>query len=332
MKWGVLGCANIARSAIIPAILSVKGNQLVAAASRRLTTSTLVAKEFNCIPIEGYGRLLDREDIDAVYVPLPTGLHYEWVMKALEAGKHVLVEKSAGTTLEESIAMVAKAREKGLALVENFQFLHHSQHQYVKDLLAQNEIGEMRCFRSAFGFPPFDLKSNIRYQAKLGGGALLDSGAYVLRATSFICGSGLEVRAAQLKNHASFGVDWYGGAFLSHNETGLFSEIAFGFDNYYQCNYEIWGSAGRIVSTRAFTSKPGFLPSVILEKNGSIEEIVLPSDNHFVNMIKHFELIVEQRSFETEWAQLLEQATMISELRRCAGNSAPFKCQVADKP
>ena len=332
MKWGVLGCADIARSAVIPAILSVDGQQLVAVASRHLATAALVAKQFNCIPIEGYSRLLDREDIDAVYVPLPTGLHYEWVMKALEAGKHVLVEKSAATTLHESTAMVVKAREKGLALVENFQFLHHAQHRYVKDLLAQHEIGELRCFRSAFGFPPFDFNKNIRYQADLGGGALLDSGAYVLRATSFICGSGFEVRAAKLNNHPTLGVDWYGGAFLSHKETDLFSEIAFGFDNYYQCNYEVWGSAGRIVNTRAFTAKPGFSPSILLEKNGKTEEIVLPPDNHFVNMIRHFELIIEQRSFETEWAQLLEQATLINQLRRCAGDSAPFQCQVAGKP
>jgi predicted dehydrogenase len=323
MKWGVLGCANIARSAVIPAILSVENSHLVAVASRHLLNAQLFAAKFNCIPLEGYSQLLDRQDIDAVYIPLPTGLHYEWVMKALEAGKHVLVEKSASATIEESTAMVIKAREKGLALVENFQFLHHSQHQYVKNMLAENEIGEIRSFRSSFGFPPFDLKNNIRYQQELGGGALLDSGAYALRATSFICGSGFEVRAAQLKNHDSFGVDWYGGAFLSNNETGLFSEIDFGFDNYYQCKYEIWGSNGRIVSTRAFTAKSDFSPSIFLEKNGETQEIVLSSDNHFINMIRHFELIVEQRRFETEWAQLLEQSRLISQLRKCAEASVP---------
>jgi predicted dehydrogenase len=198
-------------------------------------------------------------------------------------------------------------------------------------MLGQNEIGEIRCFRSSFGFPPFDLKSNIRYQSPLGGGALLDSGAYTLRATSFMCGSGFEVRAAQLMNHEFFNVDWYGGAFLSHNETGLISEIAFGFDNYYQCNYEIWGSTGRIVSTRAFTAKSDFSPIILLEKNGETKEIVLPPDNHFVNMIRHFVQIVEKRCFETEWKQLLEQSNLVSQLRRVAGDSSRYKHKIINK-
>lgn len=328
MRWGVMGCANIARRSVIPAILSVTGNRLIAVASRSEANAGTVAATFNCVPVVGYDELLEREDIDAVYIPLPTGLHYEWVIKALEADKHVLVEKSAAVTLGEAKAMVAKAREKGLALVENFQFLHHAQHRYVKDLLTSGEIGELRCFRSTFGFPPFAQTNNIRYQAELGGGALLDAGAYVLRATSFLCGPGFQVSAAHLQNHASYGVDWYGGAFLTNKEGGLFSEVAFGFDNYYQCNYEIWGSMGRIISTRAFTAKPDFSPTILLEKEGKTQEIALPPDDHFVNMIRHFKQIVERRSFETEWAQLLEQATLVSEVRRCADDPAPVPASV----
>lgn len=315
MKWGVLGCANIALREVIPAIISVKGNKLVAVASRNLETAQVFASKFNCIPVEGYSRLLERSDIEAVYVPLPTGLHYEWVMKALEADKHVLVEKSAGATLEESAEMVAKAKEKKLALVENFQFIHHSQHRYVKELLSRHEIGELRCFRSAFGFPPFNTNKNIRYKPHLGGGALLDSGAYVLRATSFICGNGLKVRAAQLNNNEEFGVDWYGGAFLSDNESGLFSEVAFGFDNHYQCNYEIWGSTGRIIINRAFTAKPEFSPTILIERDRRSQEIQLPPDNHFLNMIKYFQLKIEQNNFEIEYEQLLDQAKMINDVR-----------------
>jgi predicted dehydrogenase len=318
MKWGVLGCANIAQRSVIPAIVSVKGNRLVAVASRSGDKARDVAQKFGCTPITGYAELLKREDIEAVYVPLPTGLHHEWVIKALDAAKHVLVEKSAAVTLREADAMVAKAREKKRALVENFQFVHHAQHRHVRDLLARNVIGELRCFRSAFGFPPFEEDSNIRYQADLGGGALLDAGAYVLRATSFLCGPGFEVAAAHLQHHARHGVDWYGGAFLRHPATGMFSEVAFGFENYYQCNYELWGSVGRIVSTRAFTAKPDFSPTIIVESRGRAEEITLPPDDHFLNMIGHFQDIVVRGDLEAERLQLLEQARLVSDVRRLA--------------
>jgi NDP-hexose-3-ketoreductase len=315
MNWGILGCASIASRSVIPAILSVEGNRLIAVASRSKSKAVSLATRFNCIPVEGYDALFNFDNIDAVYIPLPTGMHFEWVMKALRSGKHVLVEKSAAVCLDEAKEMVALARDRNLALIENFQFLHHVQNSYVKELLAEDEIGEIRCFRSAFGFPPFELDNNIRYQPSLGGGALLDCGAYALRATSYICGPGFEVRAATLLDSPRYKVDWYGGAFLTHNEKRIFSEVAFGFDNYYQCNYEIWGSKGKITSTRAFTAKPGFVASILLDKEGKTQEILLPPDDHFQNMIRHFNQTVEDQYFETEYVQMLEQSRLISEVR-----------------
>ena len=214
MKWGILGCASIAEKAIIPAIKSIEVNSLVAVASRNLKKAEKIAQFFDCMPIEGYENLLSLSEIDAVYIPLPTGIHFEWVMKALEAGKHVLVEKSAAENFDQAQKMVALAKTKNLALVENFQFQYHNQHQHVFNLLKDDAIGEVRCFRSSFGFPPFDLSQNIRYNSDLGGGALLDAGAYTLKATSFILGKDFEIKSSFLVYHEDFNVDWFGGAFL----------------------------------------------------------------------------------------------------------------------
>lgn len=318
MNWGVLGCANIAERSVIPSILSIADNKLVAVSSRRQATADALAGKFNCAGIEGYEELLKREDVEAVYIPLPTGMHYEWIMKALEYDKHVLTEKSAFTTYDEAQEAVTLAKSKGLAIVENFQFQHHSQHAYVKNLLKENAIGEIRCFRSSFGFPPFGDEDNIRYKPELGGGSLLDTGAYTLKATSFMMGGNFEVRAARLRQHKNYGVDWFGGAFLSNEETGIFSEVAFGFENYYQCNYEIWGSKGKLISTRAFTARADFKPSIILEKDGKTEEIVLEADDHFQNMLLHFNRVVEQKQLEEEWQNILTQARLVQQVRELA--------------
>lgn len=314
MNWGILGCAAIAEKAIIPAIKSLQDNSLIAVASRKLSKAEKFAKLFDCKPIEGYNNLLSIPQIDAVYIPLPTGMHFEWVMKALEAGKHVLVEKSAAENFDQAQKMVALAKAKNLALVENFQFQYHSQHQYVFNLLKDNAIGDVRCFRSSFGFPPFDIDQNIRYNSGLGGGALLDAGAYVLKATSFILGNDFEIKSSFLVDHEEFKVDWFGGAFLVNKEKKIFSEVAFGFDNYYQCNYEIWGSKGRITSTRAFTAKPDFSPEIILERKGKTEYLKMNVDNHFVNMISHFVNIVDRKDFEADYDKILTQAKLISDV------------------
>jgi dTDP-3,4-didehydro-2,6-dideoxy-alpha-D-glucose 3-reductase len=314
MNWGVIGCASIAQRFVIPAIIE-SGNKLVAVASRKLDTAKQLAEKFQCEAMEGYENLLERKDIDAVYIPLPTSMHFEWVMNSLEAGKHVLVEKAASVDPAEMKQMVGKAKEKKLALVENFQFQHHAQNLFVKELLKKNEIGDIRCFRSSFGFPPFSPETNIRYKKELGGGALLDSGAYVLKATNYFFGYGFEVKAAHLNFHEDYAVDWFGGAFLLNKESGIFSEVAFGFDNYYQCNYEIWGNKGKITATRAFTAPPGFSPSILLEKDGKTEEIKIDADNHFLNMINHFSRMVDNKDFDNEYEALTEQASLIQQVR-----------------
>ena len=87
--------------------------------------------------------------------------------------------------------MVDLARRQNRLLMETFQFRFHAQHAVVKEILASGLIGDIRCFRSAFGFPPFpDGKANIRYQKALGGGALLDAGAYTIKAATFMLGEG----------------------------------------------------------------------------------------------------------------------------------------------
>ncbi|MBK0401723.1 Gfo/Idh/MocA family oxidoreductase [Adhaeribacter sp. BT258] len=321
MNWGILGCAGIAQKAVIPAILSINENKLVAVSSRNQESADNFAKKFGCIGIEGYEELLKRDDLDAVYIPLPNGLHFEWIMKALEHNKHVLVEKAAFISLSEAQEAVDLARKKGLGIVENFQFQHHSQNTFVKKMLVKNEIGEIRCFRSSFGFPPFDPETNIRYKPELGGGALLDSGAYVLKASSFFFGHDFEVKAAHLDYHEEYGVDWFGGAFLINKANGIFAEVAFGFDNYYQCNYEIWGSTGKITATRAFTAKADFAPTIILEKNGVSTEIVLETDDHFRNMLQYFNQTVKEENFEPELQYILTQARLIEQVRQLGGRN-----------
>jgi dTDP-3,4-didehydro-2,6-dideoxy-alpha-D-glucose 3-reductase len=315
MNWGILGCANIAISSVIPAIKRASKNASITVASRDVKKAEDTAKQFRCKFTSSYDELLNIESIDAIYIPLPTGLHCEWLLKAIKKGKHILVEKSATTNYQEAHKVIELARKKNVAVVENFQFQHHSQHQFILELLKNNEIGNIRAFRSSFGFPPFAEDSNIRYNKNLGGGALLDSGAYVLKATSFIMGNGFEVKSSFLKFNKKYGIDWYGGAFLVNKKKNIFSEVAFGFDNFYQCNYEIWGSKGKVTSTRAFTAKADFNPIIIVEKQGYKEEIELERDDHFKNMISYFIHLVNEQDFEEEWNNILIQSKLIEQVR-----------------
>lgn len=317
LRIGVLGCANIAKRSVIPAIQKIEDLELIAVASRTEDKAYEYAQLFDCEAIVGYQNLLNRQDIDVVYMPLPTGLHEEWVLKALQAGKHIHIEKSLAMDYESAKKMVDLAREQNLLIMENFMFLYHSQHQFVKDLIAKGEIGEIRCFRSSFGFPPLP-DDNFRYVAKLGGGSLLDAAAYTVRASQLFLGDDLNVSASNL-NWNGKEVDVYGGAYLKAN-TGLFAEVAFGFDNFYQCNYEIWGSKGKIVAHRAFTPAVDFEPSITMEKQGEVESFKMEADNHFVNILNEFVKSIQKGNFELKYKEVLNQARLISELRKKAND------------
>lgn len=317
---GILGFANIAKRSMIPAILNLKDYyNLVGVASRDIANAKTCANSFNIQPFNGYQSILDSAGLDAVYIPLPNSLHAEWIEKALDKGIHVLVEKSMACSYEEVFHLNQLAENKGLALVENFQFRFHSQLEKIKEILADGVIGDLRCFRSSFGFPGLPTDTDIRYQKSLGGGALLDTGAYPLKIAQVFLGLDIEVTSANLNYLPHKEVDMWGGAYVKQKNGNLFGELAFGFNNYYQCNVELWGSEGKIYTNRIFTAPTGFQPVIELETAKGKELITLSSDNHFENMLLHFyRLISNEADKKEEYKQNINQARLLKEIKQKA--------------
>jgi NDP-hexose-3-ketoreductase len=321
LRVGVLGCADVARRLVIPAMRQVDGIEIVAISSRDASKAKDFASLFSCEAVHGYASLVDRDDINLVYVPLPTGLHAEWVVKCLERGKHVLVEKSMSLSLRDAETLVGCARRNMVLLKENYMFAYHAQQQAVRRLMA-SRVGTVRLFRASFGFPPLP-SGNFRYDAALGGGALLDCGGYVLKAIEvFFPGAKATVQSAALTNSNS-GVDIAGAAMLAVESDGIVfpAQVAFGFDHRYQCSIEVWGSNARLYTDRTFTAGPGVGPSAFLDTPEGTERIGLPADNHFRNLLEHTVSLVASGIHEIEYEQLLRQASLQSRVRDIAKES-----------
>lgn len=315
---GVLGCANIATRSLIPAICSVDRLKLTGIASRDPKTASSVASKFNTNPYS-YEQLIESAGLDAIYIPLPNALHFPWIIRCLESGLHVLVEKSLACTYMQVSELVDLAASKGLVLMESFQFRFHKQMRMICESLANGDLGELRSFKSSFGFPPFPDKANIRYQAQLGGGALLDAGAYPLRLAQIIMGSDAYVSDASLYFDDHLGVDLMGSAFLKSPRTKVVGFIEFGFDNFYQNSLDIWGSEGRLTSNRIFTAGPGVIPKVTLSKPHQNIDFENLEDDHFSGLLNAFIDLIgnkEGRSDEGRGNQV--QARLLDEVRRRA--------------
>ena len=307
----VLGCAHIATRSLIPEFFNSPRFNLSAVASRDPAKARDAVKRYAGVSWGTYDSVIHDRNIDLVYIPLPNSMHHEWIMKALENGKHVLCEKSLVTEYGQAEEITAFARAQRLLVIENFQFRFHSQHSWTLAALAERKLGEIRIFRSSFGIPPLP-QGNIRYSKELGGGSLLDNGAYPLKALQFLLPEyDFTMKAATLR-YGTSGVDISGGMYLDCPE-GIAAELAFGMDNFYQCSYEIWGSTGKITATRAFTAPPGFKPCIIFETAYGVESMEMPADNHFANMLLHIAGCLDSGNFEDEYTQNLRQAAYIKQ-------------------
>jgi predicted dehydrogenase len=181
VRWGILGTANIARRSFLPGVREAGGDPTAVAgrdASRagRWAHSNGIGRA-----ITGYQQLIDDPGIDAVYIPLPNGLHAEWTIRALRAGKAVLCEKPLTGSAGEAGQVLAVAQETGTPLWEAFVFPFHDQMSRIRGLLAGGAIGELREIQSCFHFTLADRDSDIRMDAGLAGGSLNDVGCYPVR-------------------------------------------------------------------------------------------------------------------------------------------------------
>jgi NDP-hexose-3-ketoreductase len=315
IRVGVIGCANIARRSLIPALIAHPQFELVAIASRSEEKSSAFSKEFGCIGMVGYEHLLS-QDIDAVYIPLPTGLHIEWVTKSLQAGKHVFVEKSFAKDLASTQSMLDCAIESKLVAMENFMFPFHSQHKALLNLVNEGEIGKVQLFRATFCFPPLD-SANFRYQAEIGGGALLDAGAYTIKAAQEVLGPKLKLLSASIAIDRQKQVDVLGSAHLLFDET-IPVQLAWGFEHFYQCEIQILGGSGKLTTNRSFTANIGFEPSIVLETTSGKQDIKLPADNHFENVLTEFARRIFAGAYEESAKEINGQSALLDLINKTA--------------
>ncbi|KAG0347377.1 hypothetical protein BG005_000194 [Podila minutissima] len=198
LRIGILGAANIAPNALINPAKSMKSINVVSVAARDHNKAKDYATAHG-IPSThaSYDALISDPSIDCIYNPLPNGLHYEWTKKALEAGKHVLLEKPAASNAAQTREMFELAKSKNLVLLEAFHYRFHPASIYFKDLIQRHlaEGHQLQKVESIMSFGSIFPKDDIRFNFKLAGGVLMDCGGYNVNSIRYF--SGLEVEKVE---------------------------------------------------------------------------------------------------------------------------------------
>jgi len=279
INWGVLGTADIAYTQTIPGMRLAENCELYAVAGRSLEKAQKFQRDFGFEKAyEGYEKLLEDPEVEAVYIPLPNSLHAEWSIRALKAGKHVLCEKPLAPTEAETVRMFEAAKENHVFLMEAFAYLHNPVIDALKAELDSGVIGEIRYMDSAFiaGRRP---DTDIRLRRETYGGALYDLGCYpVSMILWMISGEPAQVKAAA--RFSERGVDLETSAIMIYDsgitagaDCGMIPQIG-RLDR-----FNVMGTEGEIHSPFWF-NQPGEISYTVIRKGKTETKTVFAKNNY----------------------------------------------------
>jgi len=281
MRWGVLGAkSRIYQQRLKPAFTQSDQHEVVAEASRHNGDES------------PYCELVRRSDIDAVYIPLPNSGHKQWILAALDAGKHVLCEKPLTLSPGETEAVFSAAQASNRVLLEAYMWPHHPRARRVLGLLADGELGELRSLRAAFTWPADDLTDH-RFDER-GAGALFDVGIYCLGPALLACDRDHEdVMATAIRNHLLVDVSMTG--FVDWGE-GFGSSFDVSFQAPPRRLLEITGTEGVLTLPGYHAPGPDEPSEIHIRlRDDTVRKIDVPGGNAFVDMVDHFAAVVDER-------------------------------------
>jgi D-xylose 1-dehydrogenase (NADP+, D-xylono-1,5-lactone-forming) len=275
LGWGILGPGRIAPR-IVRALDGNPRGRLLAVAGRNVARAEAFASLHGAATVHRtYDALLADPAVDVVYIALPNGLHAEWSVRALDAGKHVLCEKPLALTVAEVDAIADAAERNGRVAVEAFMYLHHPQTLRALEIARSGALGTLQVVSGAFSFF-LDRDVDPRIDPTVGGGSLWDVGCYPVSISRRIAGQEPDGIAGFARFDAR-GVD---RAFVGSLRfpSGLLAHFESGFTAPDRERVEIVGSEATLVVHHPFLPDPdGPLPRLTILRDGAEEEVPVPS-------------------------------------------------------
>ncbi|MGX9354784.1 Gfo/Idh/MocA family protein [Roseobacteraceae bacterium S113] len=291
IRWGILGAAKFAEQHMAPALHAARGGRLTALATSSAEKALPFQRFVPELQVFGsYDALLASDAVDAVYIPLPNHLHVEWALKAVAAGKHVLVEKPLAMTAEEFDPVIAAREASGLTVAEAYMVVHHPQWHQARALLQGGEVGELTQIDTVFSYNNAAEPGNIRNKPDTGGGAIPDIGVYTYGTARFVTGEEPEaILSAQ--------ITWENGVDVWSHVTAQFPSCHFSAVNSMRMlprqEVNIHGTEGLIKLTAPFNAGVFDVARLELHRPGlEVQTWRWPAVNQYVLQVENFNATV----------------------------------------
>ena len=323
MNFGVLSTAGIARKAFLPA-LEATDHEVTAVASRDGDRARAFADDHGIDEsYEGYDDLIADADIDAVYIPLPNGLHAQWTERAADAGLDVLCEKPLTVDAGEAREVVEHCEDRGVTLMEGFMYRYHPRTERAIEL-ARDELEDVRSVTAAFKFPLFDRPDDVRLSPDLAGGSLMDVGCYPVSLVRQILGEP-ERAYAHADDSRGAGVDTELAGILEYDD-GSSARVASGFDTQTVQRYRVEAANGWLEVHDAFdapTDEPLDLEYRIDGRH--VVETFDPTDQFSLEIEEFASSVEENRPPRTDGEEAIANMRVIDALAKSTEQGRPVE-------
>jgi len=269
-----------------------------------------------------FDEALNDTEVDAIYLPLPPGLHFYWAKKVLMSGKHLFIEKPFVFTPSEANELIDLAKQNDLAIHVNFAFLFHKQINTIVELINNHEIfGELRGIDANFGFP-FRGEQDFRYNKMIGGGAIYDCACYPILLVDLLCGNKSEVKYSFYQNYQEQGASLFGNFVLQSTDKNACGFGSYGMDNSYRCDLTVWGSKLKVFADRIFTPASDYDVVInCVNSRGEVTRIAVGADDQFLNSVDYFNtLICDKENRLRNFDLILHQSELIYNVERNGRN------------
>lgn len=319
LRIGILGCARIAKRALIDVAPLVPEIEVAAVASRDRRRGEAFAQAHGVPTAYGdYEALIADPSLQAIYNPLPNSLHAEWTIRALQAGKAVLCEKPLAANAGETRRMAEAARTTGRPLVEAFHYRYHPMGIFIADLMRSGRLGALRTIDAGLNIPGAMVpKDDIRFERDLAGGATMDVGSYCVNALRLVAGEEPLVEEA-VAQEMKPGVDgamqarmrFPGGAVGTIQASLTAAELGAWLN--------VEGEAGRLSINNPFLPQMGH--RLVLDLDGARTEQGFDRTPTYVFQAREFaRVVVDQAEIRTTAEDAVANMEVIDAVYRAAG-------------
>ena len=284
IKWGILGTAFICERSTFPGMLLADNCEMYAIAGRSMEKAKSFQDKYGFVKAYGsYDELLADPAVEAVYIPLPNTMHYEWTIKALKSKKHVLCEKPIAPTAKQAQEMFAAASENQVFLMEAFAYQHSPYIAALKSEIDKGTIGDIRYMESAYITSDYD-QTNIRMRKEMLGGCTYDLGVYNTSLIQRMIGKEPE-KIQAISTFSEEGIDTYTSVLMEYQDG---SKAAFSCGMVLETNldrhterFEIHGTKGSIRGDKFEFNGDGELSYTVTTFDGKEETKTISTPQNY---------------------------------------------------